>query len=320
MSIAVRMSQAGYCPRLLSAMLLGREMYTPTWLQTAAEEGNWHEDRLKSELRRLGCDVLDEQREVVLDFGSYRLVGHIDGLVQLSSGLWDSPFTIHYLDCSPESVKSCAAPILLEVKSFGFLEYQRWVSDLFEGFFSYAVQHTLYRRALGMDLSVLAAKDRSGGRRELYFIGKDPADLDSVRSRVDKVVEAVTLGDLAEATYDPDSLECRRCAVRDSLCAKTPVVGDSEVVILAQAYVKYTEQLTELENELEQVKDRLRQYAEAHSLDRFDAGEYTVTYSKYTRETVSLRALLSLVPREVVAPAISTSEVRRLQVRPKSLL
>jgi len=316
MDIMIRMSQAGHCPKLLSATLLGREVAAPSWLQTAAEEGNWHETRLKGELVSLGCEVCSEQGEVTLRFGEgYYLVGHIDGLFRPSPKLWDSPFTLHYLDCSPEDVKRCNKLLLLEVKSFGFLEYQRWSSDLFDGFYSYGVQHTLYRQALGMELSALAAKDRSGGRRDIYFIGKDPVRLEEIRERLSKVVQAAASGDLAEATYDADSIECRRCAIRNSFCVKVPEVADADVLDLVRAYYKYSEQLTELENELESIKDRLKQYAEDHSLSRFEVGDYTVTYNKYLRESVSLKALLSLVPREVVAPAINVSEIKRLTVR-----
>ena len=43
-----RMSSAGYCPRRLGAIRLGMEATpVPNWVQQSAEEGNWHEERIK---------------------------------------------------------------------------------------------------------------------------------------------------------------------------------------------------------------------------------------------------------------------------------
>ena len=42
-----RMSSAGYCPRRLSAARLEHEpAEAPAWLERAAEEGRWHEQRI----------------------------------------------------------------------------------------------------------------------------------------------------------------------------------------------------------------------------------------------------------------------------------
>ena len=53
--IQFRMSSAGKCPRALSAELLGYQAEEkPSWLEQAANEGNWHEKRIKDERDRYG--------------------------------------------------------------------------------------------------------------------------------------------------------------------------------------------------------------------------------------------------------------------------
>lgn len=83
------MSASGYCPKRQSARLLGtiEPSAPPKWLQSSAEEGNWHEARLKAELVDEGCQILDEQRELVLHYPRFDLVGHIDGRTKLTKKL-----------------------------------------------------------------------------------------------------------------------------------------------------------------------------------------------------------------------------------------
>jgi len=107
-----RMSSAGKCPRALSAQLLGVEGEAiPDFVMRAAEEGNWHEARIIEKLKEQD-NIFDQQLEVVLEYPSFNLIGHIDGKVQdydLQRG-----------------VK------LLEIKTMSQYEFDRWMKGRFE--------------------------------------------------------------------------------------------------------------------------------------------------------------------------------------------
>ena len=114
-----RMSSAGKCPRALSAIRLGYEPEAaPEWLERAAEEGNWHEDRIKQGLREgdgetTKLDVYDEQLELTLEYPSFTLIGHIDGKVR------NIPY---YFNVNAPENK------LLEIKTMSQFEFDRSVN------------------------------------------------------------------------------------------------------------------------------------------------------------------------------------------------
>lgn len=314
--ITFRMSSTGYCARRLSAMLLGKEGgESPRWLQESANEGNWHEARLKQELTALGCQVIDEQRELRMPLDGCEAVGHIDGRVAMTPAFYSSPlFTHHYIDCSPADLDS--AFHCLEVKTFSFLEHQRWISEGFDGYFrSYAFQHTMYRQALGEKLSFLTTKDRSGGARNLYIIGKDLVEMGEIKEKLAKVVQYVEQGDLVPIDFDSQSLECRRCQYRTSQClSKLPQVDDAEVMIAAQDYFSGRQQEKEGKLLADQSKELLVAYAKRKQLRRWSTGEFVVSYSSFPREDVSIRRLLEVMPREQFEEAVSVSQVDRITV------
>lgn len=315
--ITIRMSSSGYCSKRLSAMLLGQSGESaPRWLASSASEGNWHETRMKSELMEAGCDVIDDQLELVTRGEGYTAIGHIDGRIKLSPKLFDSSlFTFHYIDCSKADL-DFELYHLLEVKSFSFLEHQRWISEGFEGYFrSYACQHTSYRHSMGEHISVLATKDRSGGARNIYFIGTDPISYAEVDSRLKLIASCAEQGDLAPATFNPESLECRRCSYRSSIClGKLPVVDDADVIAAAQDYLDGRAQEKEGKLLADQAKVLLVAYAKRKQLSRWDDGANTVSYSTYDREDVSIRRLLEIMPREQFEAAITASPIECVTV------
>jgi hypothetical protein len=205
---------------------------------------------------------------------------------------------------------------LLEVKTFSFLEHQRWIAEGWGNYFkSYAVQHTCYRNALNEQLSFLATKDRSGGTRNLYVIGKDPVSMASIKEQLKQVAEHATLGDLVPTPFNPESLECRRCQFRSTEClVRLPQVDDNDVVVAAQDYLDGKEQEAMGKLLKEQSRDTLIAYAKRKQLNRWDCGGSTVTFSSFPREDVSIRGLLAIMPREQFAEAITVSKVERITV------
>ncbi len=322
--LTIRMSSAGYCPRRLSAMLLGATgASTPKWLAESADEGNWHEARLKEELRSLGCDVIDEQREVRANWIALKdveLVGHIDGRIKNIRGLFDSKFVLHYINCSRRDVEAYVdSPIdhqLLEVKSFSYLEHQRWMAEGFDGYFKhYAVQHALYREALDQvdGISLLASKDRSGGARNIFFVGPGLVDLNDIHDTVNRVAMCALQGDLHPGKYDPESLECRRCNYRATQCVeKIQAVNDPKLLVAIEDYISGASMEKEGKALKDQAKDILVAFATANRLRSWTIGDYSVTYSTYPRENVSIKKLEAIMDRSKFEEAVSTSIIERI--------
>ncbi len=307
-----RMSSAGYCPKRLSAMLLGKpETAPPSWLATAAEEGNWHEQRIKGELRELGCEVIDEQKELSFVCSDFTLLGHIDGRVRLSQKVLDSPL---FEVCSDSKV-DLDLFMLLEVKTFSFLEHQRWLKGMFEAFPNYKAQSDCYLDALGLDSKTYATKDRSGGTRHLYITKDEVSSVPGVIEKLTTVVQCATEGELASAEFDPMSIECRRCQYRATLCSPAKVVVTDAKVIEAAADYLEGSAMKKLGNELtDSAKDILVAFAQQNNTIRWDAGPYSVGYSHYPRESISIKRLEGIMPREQFDEAISVSEIDRVHV------
>jgi len=306
------MSSAGYCPKRLSAMLLGKpETSPPSWLAEAAEEGKWHEQRIKQELVELGCTVTSEQKELKLEYPSFLLLGHIDGEAKLSEEVLNSPLFKVHLD--PEVDLSLF--MLLEVKSFSFLEHQRWLNGMFEAFPQYKVQSDCYRHALGAVSVVYVTKDRSGGSRHLYVIGDGQSSLSAVIEKLDTTVRCATEGELAPAEFDPMSIECRRCQYRATLCSPAKVVvTDAKVIDAAADYLEGSA-MRKLGNALtESAKEVLVGFAQQNKVVRWDAGPYSVSYSHYPRESISIKRLEGIMPREAFEEAIGVAEIDRVSV------
>jgi hypothetical protein len=315
--ISIRMSSAGYCKRKLSAMLLGREATsTPKWLSESAEEGNWHEDRLIQELTNLGCEVIDRQLELQTRGEGFQAIGHIDGRIKLSPKLFESPlFTIHYMDCTKADIEFSIFH-LLEIKSLSFLEHQRWIAEGFDGYFKYyGSQHTMYRNALSSPLSLLISKDRSGGARNIFIMGKDPVPVLEVMAQLKEVAAAAEQGDLVPMTFNPDNLECRRCSFRTSQCVKEfPKIEEAEMVQASRDYRAGRDQESAGKLLAEQARDIMIAYAKRKGMKKWIAGGWPVSYSSYPRNTISISALDAIMPREQFEAAINTSIVEKITV------
>lgn len=199
-----RMSSAGYCPKRLSLVRLGREgTEAPSWLETAAEEGRWHEQRIKQQLLNDGWQVSEDQQELVIEGKLFDLVGHIDGVVSNSHGTY-----------------------LLEVKSMSHFEFQRWMKGRFEEYPNYADQLTCYLKASGLAEALYIVKNRSSGYVQQWFIDAPPSDFDNIYQKLYGVELAAQAGEIIEAEYNDASIECRRCEYK-AMCIPIPEVLDN---------------------------------------------------------------------------------------------
>jgi len=306
-----RMSQSGWCPRRLSATILGvkEKLEAPVWLERAAREGTVHEELVKRDLRVVGCDIVREQEEVREDFSLFTLLGHLDGLVRLSEQVLEgNEFEVNLVD-QPDFSLDSYYPI--EIKSFGFPEWQRWKSDRFEAFPAYAAQASCYMHALSSDIMAYVVKDRSGGLKQLFVLGRPPVDIEVVWHSLGLVVDAVRVAKLVEREYNPDDRECRRCEFRASICKPEAVVIEDED--LERVLASYVES-RDVEKAAKAEMEKCRELILAYGKDRFKLGRYLASISWVDREGIKLQDVVGRFGREAVEDIVSKSRFPRLSV------
>jgi hypothetical protein len=142
-------------------------------------------------------------------------------------------------------------------------------------------------------------------------MGKPPMEFEDVR----KNLLRACVGGLAEAEYDPSSIECRRCDTRP-LCKPEAVVVNGEDMgrILEDYYIAHKAE-KEAEVKKDAAKELILQYSDNSGLSRFKAEKWVASISRFPRETVSLKALLALgIKREDIEDAIKESKIARISV------
>lgn len=214
------MSEAGYCPRALSAQHLGYEPEAkPEWLDRAAEEGKWHEERLVQEINVGSTVIKARQAEVKIEQPAFRLIGHIDGIIAVQK--------------RNSTVLSDVR--LLEIKSMSQYEFDRWIKGRFDEFPEYADQIACYIQALDNINEVqYFVKNRSSG----YIDGKDNQPniirlediafgdwtfaerIVAILDKLETVQAHIAKKELVPAVCDMSTLQCRRCFYKH-LCIKS---------------------------------------------------------------------------------------------------
>lgn len=186
-----RMSESGKCSKTLSAKLLGyRSEPAPVWLETAANEGKWHEERIVGELRKRD-NVYNRQGEITLNYPGFTLVGHIDGIIE---------------DYDHQRVAK-----LLEIKSMSQFEFDRWMRDGFKGFPSYAAQITCYMEATGLNECLYIVKNRSSGYENRRVLTEKPMHMTEIIGNLTEATNYALASELVPKDFDPQSIGCRRC-------------------------------------------------------------------------------------------------------------
>ena len=213
-------SSAGKCPRALSAEILGyKGEEPPSWLETAAIEGEWHEQRIKTELRAEGflvedaglcatcIEKYDNERKgihVELNCGDFIFVGHMDGKV---IGQIKDDRVYKFPNCQ-----------VLEVKSMSQFQFDKWIKGRFDNFYNYAAQVTVYMKACQCPEAFYIVKNRSSGYIDRITLKETPANFETICSNIQEVVDSVKKGLLVNREFDPTSIECRRCNMKNLIC------------------------------------------------------------------------------------------------------
>jgi len=212
--ITFRMSSAGKCPRALSAELLDYEAEAkPVWLEQAAEEGRWHEERIITELEQGKVDipgygkviinVTNRQEEQRLEYDSFILLGHNEG----------------------KAIYADLPSWLLEIKSMSRFEFDRWMKTGFDGFPQYLDQITCYFEATGLSKCLYIVKNRDTGYKDRRIISPAENHINTIVQNLTEVANSVAEGKLFPAEFDIQSIECRRCDYKE-LCIPEPTELD----------------------------------------------------------------------------------------------
>ena len=303
--VIYRMSNAGRCPRALSAERLG---YIPTsappWLETAANEGKLHEKWIIQQLQK-DYIVSEGQFEVELDYPNFKLVGHIDGVV-----------------IERESTNKA---YLLEIKTMSQFEFQRWQKEGFSGFSNYADQVSLYLQALRagntsiypMDIKGIfyVIKNRSSGYIWRETIAQPPSDFELVISKLIAVERVVANNVLYEADFDPSSIECKRCNFRDQICLVNKEQLDpatEEVLIKATDMCREGKALIKQgEDFFKEGKDILANHVEAVSPDKkyiLNVNDMNIARFNVKRVSYPKNTIESAFAPEIYKPLQKVSE------------
>lgn len=284
-----RMSESGKCPRALSASRLGYVAEAPPkWLEQAAEEGRWHEARIKEELKAEGKSVFDEQREVRLEYSSFILLGHIDGTI---------------MESHRENGK------LLEIKSMSQFEFDRWMKEGFSGFQEYAAQIICYMAATELKQCLYIVKNRSSGYKDIGTITSLPLFLTigEIASKIVSVEEYVAKGELHPAEFNSSNIQCKRCEYKE-LCAPEPkALTPVEQIDLEAAAEKWREgkQLAAQGGELvESAKKTFEFHTKAMGIDKWRFADLAINLVQ-VKESVSYPKgkLLGIFTEEQLKPA-----------------
>jgi CRISPR/Cas system-associated exonuclease Cas4 (RecB family) len=291
-----RMSVAGKCPRALSAQELGYEAEAePTWLERAAEEGNWHERRIKDELVSEEATVYDEQLEVVLDYPAFTLIGHIDGKVAFGND---------------------ASSFLLEIKSMSQFEFDRWMRQGFAGFPEYAAQLTCYMTATGIYNALYIVKNRNSGYEDRRTITKPPVKMEEVIQRLSEVEKCVADHRLAAATFDPQAVQCQRCSYQHLCVVKTEIVDlDTGMLDEAVSMWRKGKALTdEGEALIDNARLTLGAYARKLETRKFVHDSLAVQLLLQHRVSYDKKLLEEHVPADLLEKAKKEQDIEQLRI------
>ena len=265
--IQFRMSSAGKCPRALSAELLECPCEPkPTWLDKTAEEGNWHEKRIKDELIARGYQVFDEQLELSLGNNYIELTGHIDGKVY-----------------TPDKVKQ-----LLEIKSMSQFQFDKWMRVGFDGFPEYLAQIACYFEATQLPECLYVVKNRNSGYVDTRIIKPIQGYIDDIINHLTEVADSVAEKELFPAEFNSDSVECRRCGYKLLCIPKITVmdIATREQLDLAVAEIRDGNKLLAEGKELyDRGKSKLYKHTVASELKKWQHNELAVQLISVKEQT-----------------------------------
>ena len=254
-----RMSSCGYCPRRLGYHRLGyKPLPFPAWLETSAEEGHWHEERIVKELEQgklelpeygqLSWLINNRQKEVTLEYPSFFIRGHIEGTA-----------TIYPYNAEKHRHN------LFEIKSMSPFEFDRWMRGRWLEFPAYADQLTAYMEATKLKEALYIVKNRSTGYKDKQIITEPPTSFTTIAAKLTNIELAAQASNLISEEFDPNNWECKRCEYRNHCMPPLPILAEDQEKQLAEAVDKWRKGkalATEGYSLMDNAKVVLRGYAE----------------------------------------------------------
>jgi len=294
-----RMSESGKCARALSAKYLSYEPTpAPKWLETSANEGKWHEDRIIALLEEQGLILIARQEELILDFPSFNLIGHIDGKV-IEANL------------PVELVR------LLEIKSMSQFEFDRWMRGDFKEFPQYASQITCYMEATGLDECLYIVKNRNSGFEDRRVLTEKPMHMTEVIAHLTDVTNHILGNQLVPGDFDPQSLECQRCEYKHLCIPEPKELTPIEEAGLSAAAADWRRG-RQLISEGEELVNKAREVFEAHTratnVLKWQHSGLAIQLIHTKRESYEKKELLKLFTLEQLEPALKITEYDQLRI------
>jgi hypothetical protein len=289
--ITYRISEIGSCPKKISLSTSKADGKIPTWLQSSANEGKWHEKRIKDEMKKAGYTVKDvdicpicmenlheERNGLHVEMTqskdnkdeAYKLIGHLDGQVS-----------------HPEYTKGKTYG--LECKSMSQFEYDRWIKGNFNEFPTYAWQVSVYSYALAEVPFIYVVKNRNIGGKDSRVIEKPLIVWKDIDDKMTALTSWInTTSEPFPAEYNADSIECRRCKFMTRCIPEPKIMLPVEKERLDAAVVDWRKG-----KELEGIAEELKSKAEEIFIEHCKA----TTENKWRYEGLSINYSESGFPR-----------------------
>lgn len=288
--IELRMSEAGHCPRGLSAKLLGMEpLPVSEYIATIMEESSRHEAWVKEKLHSQGHLITEEQKEIELWLDGFHLVGHIDGLIGRNG-----------------------EASLLEVKALGRFEFYRFLKEGLNGFPQYEAQISAYMLALPYTWPAsLVVKCRdTGAMRELVLL-RPSLSCGDLEGKLRPVKEAVERGEPSPWDCSISPALFKWCRWR-YLCAPAQVQTSLELVEAAKKWREAKALLEEGEAEMAEAKAAFTQALKGGG--SLEVDDLKATYTERVRTGWDKEVLKELVIPDILARAEKRTPYWELRV------
>lgn len=309
---AYRMSEAGGCARVLSAIRLGKEPIPfPSWLITIMNESKRHEGWVIEDLRQEGYEVetggvckeclqrFGSAREgihVELDYPLFRLLGHMDG---------NLPVNGHKRP--------------LEIKALGRFTFQKFLTHGFSAFPKYAGQETCYMTAVGEENwpGFYIVKSRDTGRKNPFDVHEPPTSMDDIVDKINLVEAQARMGNLIEATCDESDM--RYCQFR-YLCSTPEKVQVSEITSeVAEAFKLWKDNhLTA--SQVDTARDTIKEFMVANKLSSLEAHDVLAQVTDREKETYPKVNLMKFVSSDVLMKCRKVTTSPRLEMKNLSIV
>lgn len=310
--VSFRISQAGACPRRLQLEAWGVEgAPVPESTERAYAEGNIHEPSIlawaKDNVPGAPYVIYDQQRTVYIGGTGFSLTGHVDGLLKRPGDF--RPALIVEAKC-------LARRAFQELRKQGVKESHP----------QYYTQVQLYLHALRHEVTsaVLVARNKETPRYRLWEhhwerIDYDPVFAFQALADLEELAGAIAGGRDVAPPFHPDKdWQCRYpWCVYSRVCwpdwhkPRAEAISKDELAGAAERYRELSEQISELEQERDELKQQLLASCDGAPVQ---AGRYIVRAVERRTERFDTKAARRELPADVLARLVTVSTYKILQV------